>query len=71
MENKEKIYGYFVSYYYETKHRQQGWGNTYLELNKKITNYDIIEKAANLIKDNQNCKEVVITNFIKIKEETK
>lgn len=71
MQKKEKVYGYFVSYYYEARDRQQGWGNTYIELNKKITNYDIIKKIANFIKDQQNCKKIVITNFIKIKENVK
>ena len=35
MQKKEKVYDYFISFHFETKKRQYGWGNGHLVSDKK------------------------------------
>lgn len=67
MQKKEKVYDYFVSFYFETKKSQCGWGDCHIPMNEKITNYGVLREMSNRIKEQENLKQVVILNFILMK----
>lgn len=64
---EKKQYDYFVSFYFETKKREYGWGNTHLISDRKITNYGIIKELSDKIKEDEDFYTVVITNYILLK----
>ena len=57
-------YKYFVSYFIEqSDNGQSGFGNSIIEVNKKISDYEDTRKLAETIEKNTGYKGIVIMSF--------
>jgi hypothetical protein len=62
-------YTYFVSYGFKTKDSATGNGNVTAKVNSPIDDCNKITEIENLIKEENDFEDVVISNFILLSEE--